>query len=271
MATRRDISPDPRSPSPAGLGDRPEILDLEAGAANERAVDFATRQDLGGVLRVDRAAVEDARAGGDAGANRRVYLEDVGGRRGQPRADRPDRLIGDDQLVGGGPVRQRAGELRGNDGQRAASLALEAGLANTDDRNEPGAPAGYGLDVDLGIGFAAGMAALRMADDYMAAAGVLQHLGADAAGEGALGLGVAILAAEHDAAARERLADRRNQRRRRAHEQVAGVRLRRPLGDAARQGETVGAQPVHLPVAGDKAFSLSHFRSPRSRSNRRPA
>ena len=48
-------------------------------------------------------------------------------------------------------------------------------------------------------------------------------------------------------------------------------RLPRLLGDAARQGETIGAQPVHLPVAGHKAFSLNHFRSPRSRSNRRPA
>src|ERR1700736_3938628 len=162
MATRRDISPDPRSPSPTALGDRPEILDPEAGAADERAVDFAMRQDLGGVLRVDRAAVEDPSPGGDAGADRRVHLDDVGGRRGQPGADRPDRLIGNDQLVGAGTVRQRAGELRGNNGQRTAGLALEAGLANTEDRNEPGAPAGYGLDVDLGIGFAAGMAALRL-------------------------------------------------------------------------------------------------------------
>ncbi len=103
----------------------------------------------------------------------------------------------------------------------------------------------------------------------MAAAGVLQHLGADAAGEGALGLGVAILPAERDTAARERLAERRDQGRRRTHQQVAGVPLPRPLGDVARQGKTVGAQPVHLPVAGDEVFSLSHFRSPNSRPDGR--
>src|SRR5438132_10524083 len=42
-----------RACSLAGLGDRPEILGLEAGAADERAVDVAVRQDLGGVLRID--------------------------------------------------------------------------------------------------------------------------------------------------------------------------------------------------------------------------
>src|SRR5437588_187090 len=108
-----------------------------------------------------------------------------------------------------------------------------------------------------------------MADDRMAAAGVLQHLGADAAGEGAFGRGVAILAAERDTAAGERLADRRDQGRRRTHQQLANVSLPRPLGDAARQGETVGAQAIHLPVAGNKWLSLSHFHSPRSRSERR--
>src|SRR5207302_4741006 len=46
-------------------------------------------------------------------------------------------------------------------------------------------------------------------------------------------------------------------------------RRSRPLGDAARQGETVGAQAIHLPVAGNKGLSLSHFHSPRSRSERR--
>ena len=37
------------------------------------------------------------------------------------------------------------------------------------------------------------------------------------------------------------------------------MRLPSPRHDIPRQGESVGAQPVHLPVAGDKPFSLSHF------------
>jgi len=37
------------------------------------------------------------------------------------------------------------------------------------------------------------------------------------------------------------------------------MRLPGPGHDIPRQSESVGAQPVHLPVAGDKPFSLSHF------------
>src|SRR5881394_3761839 len=89
-----------RDISPASLGNGPEIFGFEAGAADERAIDVVERQDLAGILRVDRAAVEDTRACGYAGADRGVHFTDVGHCGGQPGADRPDRLIGDDQRVG---------------------------------------------------------------------------------------------------------------------------------------------------------------------------
>src|SRR5437588_10295710 len=76
----------PKACSLAGLGDRPEILGLEAGAADQRAVDFAVRQDLGGVLRVDRPSVEDPRAGGETGTDRRMHFGDIRRRPGQPGA-----------------------------------------------------------------------------------------------------------------------------------------------------------------------------------------
>src|SRR5207247_247680 len=60
----------PAACSPASLGDCPEILGLQAGTADQRAVDLAVRQDLGGVLRVDRAAVEDPRPGGNTDTDR---------------------------------------------------------------------------------------------------------------------------------------------------------------------------------------------------------
>src|SRR5216684_134276 len=49
--------------------------------------------------------------------------------------------------------------------------------------------------------------------------------------------------------------NRPEQRRGRADEQVAGMRLFRPLGDGACQRDAIGTPPVHLPVAGDKFFS----------------
>ena len=48
-------------------------------------------------------------------ADRVVHLGDVVGRRRQAGADRPDRLVGDDQPRGVGAVGQRAGELRRDD------------------------------------------------------------------------------------------------------------------------------------------------------------
>ena len=64
----------------------------------------------------------------------RVHLRDVGGGRRQARADRPDRLVGDDE-----PLRRRA--LGGSEprncalttAHRLAGLALGAGFADADD------------------------------------------------------------------------------------------------------------------------------------------
>src|SRR5204862_920985 len=81
------------------------------------------------------------------------------------------------------------------------------------------------------------------------------------AGEGALGLGMAILAAERDAAAGKHLANRDEQCRWWTDQQLATMWLASAFGDPARQREAIGAQPIHLPIASDKPFSLSHFHS----------
>ena len=76
-----------RRPGPgatiAGCGDdRRERLGLEAGAADQRAVDVGQRQQLGRVLGVDAAAVEDPRP---LGLLRRAIRDQ--------RADERDRLL----------------------------------------------------------------------------------------------------------------------------------------------------------------------------------
>jgi hypothetical protein len=84
------------------------------------------------------------------------------------------------------------------------------------------------LCADIGIGLATGMTALGMTDDRMAATGILQHLGADAAGEGAFRLGMAVLSTQRDIAAGERLADRDEQCGRRTDKELAAMRLASP-------------------------------------------
>src|SRR5204863_7806240 len=138
----------------------------------------------------------------------------------------------DDQIAGSSAIGQRAGELSRDNGGRAARFALGAGLADTNDRDKPGAPSRHRLGTDIGIGLAAGVAAFGMADDRVAATGILQHLGADTAGKGTFWLGMTILPAEPDATASKRLADRHKQCRRGTDQEVAAMWFAGPLGNA---------------------------------------
>ena len=47
-------------------GNRPEIVGIEAGAADQRAVDLGQAENRGGVIRIDRSAIEDPGARGIA-------------------------------------------------------------------------------------------------------------------------------------------------------------------------------------------------------------
>ncbi len=97
------------------------MLGGEAGAADQRAVHVAAGKRFGGVLRLDRAAIENADAAAEVavaldqgGADRAVHILDVVGRGDVARADRPDRLIGDDQLALLPRFGQRTGQLKGS-------------------------------------------------------------------------------------------------------------------------------------------------------------
>ena len=114
-----------------------------------------------------------------------MHLGDIRGRRGQSGADRPHRLVGDHEVLRRRTVRDRAVELRADDVECPARHALILGLADADDRDQAGAPGRLRLGVHGGIRLAVINAALRVADDHGARAGVLQHFGRDVARESA--------------------------------------------------------------------------------------
>src|SRR5260370_33404843 len=100
------------------------------------------------VLRLPRAAIEEAdgRGIGDAalelGADMAVNGGDVGGGRRAPGADRPDRLIGDDQLRRLHAIGERARELARPHPERPPRIALRRRLADAEDGDQTGlAPA----------------------------------------------------------------------------------------------------------------------------------
>ena len=87
--------------------DARELVDVEARAADEGAVDVRLAHERRDVRRLHRAAVEDARRRrphppeqlGDERAKRRADLLGLLGRRRLAGADRPDRLVGDDDVA----------------------------------------------------------------------------------------------------------------------------------------------------------------------------
>src|SRR5690349_6455249 len=124
-----------------------EIRRLEAGAADQRAVDVGYRHQLLRVRRLDRSAVQDphpaafrAEPLAQRFADEAVHLLDILRRPRQPGADRPGRLIGHHQIRRSGPVRQRTRELRAAHIERLPGVALLLGLADADDRRQPGPP-----------------------------------------------------------------------------------------------------------------------------------
>src|SRR5215510_4028939 len=184
-----------------------ELVRLEARAAHQRSVDVGDAHEFRGIGGLHGAAVENADpasrltvARGELPADEAVHLGDVRRRRREPAADRPDRLIGDDQIFGGGAVRQRAVELRPHHGERAAGLAFAAGLPDADNGREPGTAGGQRLLAHVGIGLPVVAAPLGVPDDGGGRAGVLEHFGRQVAGECAPGLGVAVLAADQNRA-----------------------------------------------------------------------
>ena len=155
--------------------DRQEVGGVEAGAADEEAVDVGQLDQLGGVVGLDRAAVEDADAGGglgialgEDGADEGDRLLRLLGRRRATRADRPDRLVGDDDPVELLSVnrRQVGLELAAQNRLGLAGVALGLALADAEDRLQPGGERRRDLAGQRLVGLAEVLAALGVAEDH---------------------------------------------------------------------------------------------------------
>src|SRR5882672_9912815 len=256
-------------------GNRQKFPGIETGAADQRAVHVVDCHQLLGIRRLHRAAVEDAyplggrrKPRGQPLADEAVDLGDVGRCRREPGADRPYGLVGNDEVLGGRAVWNRALKLHADHRKGPAGGPVIATLADAYDGEEPGAPRRPGLAPHVGVGFVVERAALGMADDHGAGAEIGQHLGGDIAREGATRFGVAVLAADLDDAfgAPDELSD---QGRRRTYDDVDF--FAEPLG-ADHDLAKVFLRPheaVHLPVAGNQRASRCHPFSPMKREHKR--
>ena len=104
-----------------------------------------------------------------------------------------------------------------------ARFALGLRLADADDRGKAGLQRRFGLGANEFVGLVMMRPTLRMSHDDVTRAGVLEHRGGNVAGESPARLGRAILSAEAELAPLDPPGGLRDQRRRRADEQLGGA------------------------------------------------
>src|SRR5882672_9901206 len=139
--------------------------------------------------------------------------------------------------------------------ERTAGVAFRGGLAHTQDRRHARGGDGGGTAANHIVVFLEDVAAFRMTYDHVADGEKTQHLGGNLAGEGALGLVVHVLRAEHDRRTGQRL--RRSRDRNsgwRDHHVAIGGEDRRVAIEFGADGGNERARfdggQVHLPVSG---------------------
>src|SRR6266508_239282 len=277
----RGRPPSPRAPAasrgrrhlrePADLG---ELLRLDAGAADQGAVDVRLVHDVGDVGCLDRAAVEDAHPVGQVrrigvplrhpAAERADALLGIFGARRLARTDRPDRLVRDDDLVHlhrGEPVEGRV-ELRHRVRDVVTGLADVQALADAQDRRQPIGQGRLHLGVDDRVVIVVVRPPLRVPDHHVLAAELGQHPAGDVAGVGARGVWRQVLRAVPDqqlVPVDEGLHAADRDERRQDHHLDLGQLL---LGEAERQllhqRDRFEVGEVHLPVAGDQRPAHGH-------------
>ena len=118
------------------------------------------------------------------------------------------------------------------------------------------------LEVDVLVGVAKDGTALRVAGEHVVAADALQHGSRRRASEGASLGHVAVLSAQPDLGASERILDRSQERERGAHRDVDAVRRsRRRLPHLLGERHRLRKQRVHLPVARHQVPTHLHRRA----------
>ena len=160
----------------ATFSDRPKILGLEAGAADQAAVNIGQRDKLAGIVGFHGTAVQDTDTGGllaaqglgKAVADQCVdFLNLIIGRR-TTGADGPHRFIGNHRVGGVRRIRKRPGQLPFDDVESFSAVALLFRFAEADNGREAAGLCDFGFGLDLLIGFAVIGTAFRVADNDVA-------------------------------------------------------------------------------------------------------
>src|SRR5256714_456451 len=177
---------------------------IERRSAHQHAIELVLCQQLGGILQVHAAAVENEKWGDD----RRIVLQPAtncavhfGGvlRRGvASRADCPNRLVRDRHATLAGVSGERGRELARYHRDGLARLALRQCLADAQDRLQVGRERRGELLPRLLVGLSEHVPTLGMADERQAGAGLRGELSRDRAGKRALRLPKDVLCPHED-------------------------------------------------------------------------
>ncbi len=157
----------------------------------------------------------------------------------------------------GGHAGQSGLHLIGDELHGHAQLTLLQALAHADDGVQAGLQGGVDLLVDGEVGLVVVLTALRVADDDVLHAQLLEHLGGNLAGVGAVGLIVAVLSADGDAAVLEQTHSGGNVHVGHAENDLAPLGLAQLGLDVLGEGLGLGQGLVHLPVAGDDGLAVA--------------
>ena len=197
-----------------GADDGDESARLEARPAHQGAVDVGLRDQRGGVVGLDAAAVEDAAS---IAASVRAEPAGTSARGGSRGPRRPGAGVAVAPCRWPRPARRRARSGAISSGATPAQPALELPLDHRRTSAPAAAPSAVSpthserraaraaapratLRVDLLVGLAEELAPLGVPEDDERQPSVASIGGRDLAGEGALRLPVAVLRAERDAA-----------------------------------------------------------------------
>src|SRR5829696_958975 len=185
-----------------------ERVNLEAGSADQRAVDVLLGHYLCGVFRLDGAAVQDAYALGEVFSH--FFFEEVTdpaggvlgvfGGGGVAGTYGPDGLVGENDALAVYVFElfDHPRELAGDLVPHATRVAFPFGLAYADDGQQVGVHGALRLSGDRVVGLAEGLAPLGVAHDHGPGPRVEEHGRGDLAGEGAGVFEVEVLRARGD-------------------------------------------------------------------------
>ena len=236
------VEHDERYEVEAAPANRCEGVGLERRATDEGAVDRRLREELGGVLGLDRAAVEHRQV--EQALDEAVRLLGQRGRGGLAGADRPDRLVCDHELLVRARRERDRLDLDLQDELGVAGLALLERLADAGDHGKTGLERGPRAAGDHLVRVAEEVPPLRVADERPLDAELEQHRRRDLAGVGTARLPVDVLRVDRPAAL-----DRGRERdERRAEDDVDARRRVEAVEELAHLGRAF----EHLPVAGDQ-------------------